>query len=244
MEKQYLEVITKFFSFLKNYWQSLIISLYIGLGIALMIIIHANAYTYQKEIGPISYKFTYEVAIILALIWFIIFSILSFIILVKSKRRIISGGLISTMIMVLGLLAFRLIDGGLNIHNFTYILFESLLAFLIVMIFKDYSVDKQLSHTGNPSNIEVLKLQHKEILEYIHLLSFLALIFFLSGVIGVFYENISAGKDNPNALALMVYNHLFLYLYFVLGFGFGIIGQLLQKLGQIKEQIMNYKSDS
>ena len=146
--------------------------------------------------------------------------------------------------MLLGIIAFRFIDGGLNIYNITYLLFESLLVFLIIMIYKDSSTNIQQQKTKNLINIEVLKLQHKELLQYIHLLSYLALIFFLSGVIGVFYENISAGRDNPNTLALMVYNHLILYFYFIIGFAFGIIEQLLQKLRQIRYMMMKNKTRS
>ena len=140
MGKKYLEEILKIFSPIKSYWQPLIISIYVGLGIAVMILMHANAYNYQKEIGEISYKFTFDTAIILAITWFIIFTILSFIILVISKKhRIISGGVLSLLIMGLGLFAFKQISGGMNFYNFSYLLFESLLVFIIVVIFKGYS---------------------------------------------------------------------------------------------------------
>jgi hypothetical protein len=210
-----------------------LISLYSGLGIGVMIICHANASIYQKEYGSITYSFPYSLGILLSIVWIIIITFLVFVILLLTKKRHITMIIgVPLLVMTIGIIAFRFINGGLNIYNISYLLFEVLILFLILHINNKFKNQKKLKIKS-----DVLKLEHKEILEYIHLLAYVALIFFIYAVISVFYENLSFSKEFPQALPLMVYNHLFLYLYFIFGYSFGIIGQLLTRLSDIKKQL-------
>jgi hypothetical protein len=209
--------------------RDLLLSIYAGLGCATFILLHANASHYLILLERDTFIFSFVDAIYLSILWGIFLFGLIFIFFILIKNNTILKILNPLTIIVIGLFAFSMIQGGRNAFTIIYL-------FILSVIF---GISYHISE-GNLKPLiqskKSLELEHKEILQYVQFINWGIIIIILSALIGTLSPDLS--KDlSSEGVGLEIIGHTILVIYFILGIWFGVVVQLIQRMEIIRNEI-------
>lgn len=244
----------RYLFYLKGGWPEFLFATYASSGIALFLVLHAQASVYLQILGESYYTYSLEEAVTRSAFWSAIvfvsiyFSTSACYKGMKGSKLRRAGPFVDVFLLtVLGLLALHGSSGALDAASITYLFaLDGLLGATLFLFFNH--PDIAVAGTGREASalLEVLKMEHREFLQYINLVVWSNVVIFTGAVITSLiprFTYLQGTTTQRIALGLILANYAILVIYFVVGVWFGIIGQLLARLETIRQNVFSLREE-
>lgn len=230
------------YQIIKNNFGEVLISLYAGGGICWFLISHYIAGIYLKIFEMEYHVFSFNDLLLGSARWGPFISMIIFFFLLRCKKSEFKKP-VEISLLILLLLSIFVLEGYFveNVFNAWNLLYLFLLEIIVgVTIYIRYNGEiefKNFERISEIHKIEFLKLWHKEMLQYVNLLTHTVLIIITGGLIAAFAPQMSFYQREPSqstGLFLLILDHVLLVIYYIIGIWFGIMAQLFGRLSKIR----------